>query len=321
MVNTAGPCTETFESTDPDAIEQFFIDAYGTRVRIRSDGRCRLLRHRRTDAGTFAVEIVEHSANRVLTVEPLPTLAITQTSSARIARSCRRVENRYDVGELFLMSHLGEPYTCRWSPGEVAHCLLDPALLARVAATAPSRRPGPIRFTSLDPISPAAAAHWSATQSYIARLLANPDAATPLVLAAASQLLAAATLATFPNTALADPTAGDRRDASPATVRRAVAYIDSHAAQDIAVADIAAAANVTVRAVQLAFRRHLDTTPTAYLRRVRLEQVHRALIDADPTTTTVSALAARWGFANHSRFTATYRSTYGVAPSTTLRGA
>jgi hypothetical protein len=32
------------------------------------------------------------------------------------------------------------------------------------------------------------------------------------------------------------------------------------------VADIAAAARVTTRAVQLAFRRHLDTTPTDYLR-------------------------------------------------------
>ncbi|MEV0560870.1 helix-turn-helix domain-containing protein [Dactylosporangium sp. NPDC050588] len=39
-----------------------------------------------------------------------------------------------------------------------------------------------------------------------------------------------------------------------------------------------------------------------------------------PTTgATVTAIAARWGFASHSRFTASYRVTYGEPPSTTLR--
>jgi hypothetical protein len=43
-------------------------------------------------------------------------------------------------------------------------------------------------------------------------------------------------------------------------MRRAVAFIDEHAHEDIAAADIAAAAGVTIRSVQLAFRRHLDST-------------------------------------------------------------
>ena len=84
--------------------------------------------------------------------------------------------------------------------------------------------------------------------------------------------------------------------------------------------DIAEAAHVSVRAVQLAFRRHLGTTPMAYLRRVRLDHTHRALVAADARHTTVAAVAAQWGFTNHSRFTAVYRATYGVLPSTTLRG-
>ncbi|MFI6180577.1 hypothetical protein ACIA8R_33925 [Nonomuraea sp. NPDC051191] len=46
-------------------------------------------------------------------------------------------------------------------------------------------------------------------------------------------------------------------------MRRAIAYLEAQPDQDITVADIAAAAHVTVRAVQLAFRRHLDTTPLA----------------------------------------------------------
>ena len=126
------------------------------------------------------------------------------------------------------------------------------------------------------------------------------------------------TLVTFPNTTSADPTIEDRHDAHPTTLRRALAFIDENAHTDVTVADIADAAHVTVRAVQLAFRRHLDTTPMEYLRRVRLEHAHNELKDADPTTT-VTSVAYRWGFPSSSRFAAHYRQLYGVSPRTTLR--
>lgn len=81
------------------------------------------------------------------------------------------------------------------------------------------------------------------------------------------------------------------------------------------------AAHVTVRAVQLAFRRHLDTTPMAYLRRVRLETLPPATPGCHPDDgTTVTAVAARWGFASPSQFAGRYRRTYGQLPSHTLRG-
>lgn len=83
--------------------------------------------------------------------------------------------------------------------------------------------------------------------------------------------------------------------------------------------DSAAAAGVGVRGSQAAFRRHLDTTPLGHLRRVHLDHAHYDLAIADPAITTVGAVAARWGFANHSRFTAHYHAAYGVLPSTTLR--
>jgi transcriptional regulator GlxA family with amidase domain len=139
------------------------------------------------------------------------------------------------------------------------------------------------------------------------------------VVSTASLYLAASVLNTFPNNALTDPTIEDRHDASTHTVGRATAFIDEHAHEDISAADIAAAACVTIRAVQLAFRRHLGTTPMAYLRNIRLERARRELLDTDPTRTTVTAIAARWGFASPSRFTAHYRAAYGIPPSHTLR--
>jgi hypothetical protein len=69
----------------------------------------------------------------------------------------------------------------------------------------------------------------------------------------------------------------------------------------------------------LAFRRHLDTTPLGYLRRVRLEHAHRQLTAADPARESVTAVAYRWGFSSPPQFTARYRAAYGIAPSHTLR--
>ena len=107
--------------------------------------------------------------------------------------------------------------------------------------------------------------------------------------------------------------------AASGTVGRAVAFVEERARDDIGVADIATAAFVTVRAVQLAFRRYLDTTPLGYLRQVRLERAHQELMEADPDRTTVTAIAADWRFTNASRFSAYYRAAYGVPPTETLR--
>ncbi|WP_262286654.1 helix-turn-helix domain-containing protein [Micromonospora sp. MA102] len=94
--------------------------------------------------------------------------------------------------------------------------------------------------------------------------------------------------------------------------------MEEHAEQDISPADVAAAAAVSVRALQLAFRRHPDSTPMAQLRRIRLERAHHELRQADPRRETVSRIASRWGFPSHSRFTAHYRAVFGVPPSRTL---
>jgi transcriptional regulator GlxA family with amidase domain len=161
---------------------------------------------------------------------------------------------------------------------------------------------------------------WKSSYAYVRdmALVRLGVADAPLVAANMARLLAATALATFPNSALTEPTVQDQRDGSPATLRRAVAFIDEHAHEDISTADIAAAAYVTIRAVQLAFRRHLNCTPTAYLRRVRLDHAHRQLMAADPQRESVTAVAYRWGFTNLSRFAAAYREAYGILPSHTL---
>ncbi|RZU51664.1 AraC family transcriptional regulator [Krasilnikovia cinnamomea] len=317
-MNADEPHTISVELTDADAIETLLSDAYSS-MRVRSSDPP-LLRYQRVDAGPFALDSLEQSAVLDVRVEPLQAIVVDRTTTARVDARRGGETSRYDTGELFLAALPDQPYAARVMPGRIDACVLDLGLITRVAAAAPGRRPEPIRFISPDPLSPAVAAHWWSTHRYVAELLNNPEAAaSPLIVGSAARQLAAATLAAFPNTALTHPTIEDRHDASTVTLRRAVAYIDEHLADDISAAEIAAAAHVSIRALQLAFRRHLGMPPMAYLRRARLHQAHQDLLAADPATTTIGAVAARWGFANHSRFTALYRKTYGVTPQTTLR--
>ncbi|MFC5137687.1 helix-turn-helix domain-containing protein [Actinomycetospora rhizophila] len=111
------------------------------------------------------------------------------------------------------------------------------------------------------------------------------------------------------------------RPPEPATLRRAIAYLEEHASVDVDVADVAAAAGLGVRGLQMAFRRWRDTTPLAYLREVRLARAHQELRDADARTSgeTVADIAARWHFTHPGRFSVTYRERYGCSPSETLR--
>jgi transcriptional regulator GlxA family with amidase domain len=111
------------------------------------------------------------------------------------------------------------------------------------------------------------------------------------------------------------PTSGHRTPG----LRRSVAFIHENADSDIGLTEIAAAANLTPRAVQYMYRRHLGVTPLEYLRRVRLDLAHRDLQAADPAVDTVNSIAGRWGFSHAGRFSVAYRRVYGTQPSVTLR--
>lgn len=106
----------------------------------------------------------------------------------------------------------------------------------------------------------------------------------------------------------------------PDTLRLATQFIERHAAEPIGLPEIAGAARLSPRALQAAFRRHLDSSPVAYLRSVRLDRAHAALEAARPGDgQTVSAVANAWGFPQLSRFARDYKRRYGRSPNETLR--
>jgi AraC-like DNA-binding protein len=312
--------SDAFETTDAGLAEQRMRDGYGG-LRFSPRGQRGGMRLEQAPL-TPSARLDHLTLKRTVDIQagPLGVLAIGHVRSGRVAYRSDGSERPYGPGDVSLCAQPEHFYMarCTWLDTDIA--VLDPALLSRIASTAPARAPRPVRLTGYDPVSASAAQAWIGTCAYIRdTILAFPGtAAQPLLAASAEQLLAATALATFPHNALADPTIEDRRDAHPATLRRATTFIDEHAQEDITIADIAAAASVTTRAVQLAFRRHLDTTPMAYLRRVRLGHAHLELLAADPARLTVTAIAYRWGFPSASRFAAQYRAAYGTPPSRAL---
>lgn len=210
-----------------------------------------------------------------------------------------------------------------WSDIRMAQVRIQRSAMERLAAEllGDDRGTTSIGFDLAAPVTPSKAVHWKKLMQYVTSdVAANPAVhGSPLVMRHVQRLVVATALETFPNSALSG-TAVPAGPASPAAVRRAVAFIDEHAGEEIDLTAVAEAAHVGPRALQRAFRRRLDTTPLSYLRAVRLERAHEDLRTADAADgTTVSSVATRWGFGHPGRFASNYRARFGHSPSDTLR--
>ncbi|MEV0123101.1 helix-turn-helix transcriptional regulator [Streptomyces sp. NPDC050703] len=314
-----------FETADGDVARDFLEAAYerAPRMRLtREGGSGAVVSVAQVAAGPIMSAQIMIAPDCSFLLEPTELVTINTFQEGFYERYEHDMTQRYGPGDaaVALAPEMGYRAACGDRLREHA-VTLPPDLLREQAPLAPGGLRRPLRF--LDPTPPrgAEADLWRSTTTYVRRLLTDPGThASPLLIANAARLLAHTALAVFPNTLLADttPAVRDGADATPETVRRAMTFIEANADRDIGVAQIAAAAYVTPRAVQYAFRRHLDTTPLAYLRRVRLDAAHHDLLAGDPRSTTVTEIAARWGFAHPGHFSAHYRDAYKISPSTTL---
>ncbi len=314
------PQCSRFTTTDPDQAQDLIGRMYGA----RPPGAGRLdpaspLSISQVSAGGLSYVDFIMPPDLTLHLDGTDDLSVTTLITGTTHAELGAGTERYTAGDVCLVSFPHADYLIRCRQLRAAILTVPRAALAQAAGELPGQPRPSLRFPSLRPASPAAAGQWKSTAAYVSGLLDDDEAAaSPLLTGSAARLLAAVALAAFPNNVLGAPATQDSRDARPATLRRALAFIDDNAHRDISTADIAAAAFVTARALQLAFRRHLDTTPLEYLRRVRLARAHRDLLAADPAAATVTAVAYRWGFPNSSRFAAYYRHAYGVSPGKTL---
>ena len=252
-------------------------------------------------------------------VDPAECIVINTVVEGRADVVGNGVEERCRAGDVFAANHPDLHGVCHTYDLRARTLSLPRALLTEVAASVQGAPGTDWRLTSLRP-APDTRERWHRMLAFVDTLLSDAEAmATPLLIGPAARLAAATVLACFPHTA--GPGAIEQpRDVHPESMRRAITYLEAHADRDLTIGEVAAATGVGPRALQLAFRRHLRTTPTAYQRGVRLRHAHAQLRRATPEDgTTVARVALDWGFASASRFAARYREMFGELPSETLR--
>lgn len=147
----------------------------------------------------------------------------------------------------------------------------------------------------------------------------QPLAASPLATAHLQDLLTTGLLTAASHTHSRLLRSDGVRPAVPRRVQLAIDVMHARLAEPISVHDVAQGVGLATRSLQEGFQKHIGTTPTAYLSRLRLERAHADLAQAEPSSTTVTAIATRWGFTNSSRFADSHRRVYGETPARTLK--
>jgi AraC-like DNA-binding protein len=307
-----------FESKDLGQTEEFLVANYAP-MRIGSSSGTSDARIARTASDEISVDRVDFGFEMSYDVEPLGRIGLCDVTSGTLDGHGPDGSSAeaFGPGELFSLSPPERAYGGTVHHASYTVTMIDTAMLGEAAGPASGE---PVRLLDHRPVDEAAGQRLRAAIDHFDRVvLGDPvSAATPLVLGAASRYVAAQLLAAFPSTATADRRTDSGRDAHPAALRRAVAFIEDNAHLDLSPAQVAAAAHVSIRSLQLAFRRHLDTTPMAFLREVRMARTRRDLVDGDGVLG-VAEIAARWGFVHQGHFGQAYRKRYGETPGTTLR--
>jgi AraC-like DNA-binding protein len=294
--------TATFRCPDPAAAEG--------QVRIATAGGL--------TTGWLAQVGIEYTARADPAAVPTTAVVLRGTGQLTVGRH----EQRLSAGDAVMVPLDQSTWAVMADAGYLTLRVPWAALctLAEEGAGVPA---GSLRFESTAPRSAALRRAYASTAAFIhgQLLISETREVHPLLVDTMTRLAAAAMLETFPNTTMTAPHLPGPGWVTPASVRRAVAFIDEHASRPVTVADIAAAAGVTPRVLRYAFRRRYDITPAQYQRQVRLERAHLELLSADPRDgVTVASIARKWGWASADRFTAAYRQRFGAEPGHTLRG-
>ncbi len=308
-----------FESQDLEETEEFLSTHYAP-MRIGSTTAEAHARIARVGSAVISVDRVDFGFEMTYDVEPLGRIGLCDVAAGTLedhGPEGAEVES-FGAGEMFVLAPPDRRYGGTVNRARYTVTMIDPAVLGEVALGSGDQ---PVALLDHRPTDDAAAARLRrAIDHFDTAVLNDPVAAgSPLILGNAARYVAAHVLSAFRTSAAAE-VPGDSRDAHPAALSRAIEFIEDNAGDDITPAQIAAAAHVSIRSLQLAFRRHLDTTPMAFLREVRMTRTHRDLHAGTVSGgDSVAEIAGRWGFSHHGHFGQAYRRAYGETPGATLR--
>ncbi|TDD70710.1 AraC family transcriptional regulator [Jiangella aurantiaca] len=215
------------------------------------------------------------------------------------------------------------PLTQRWS-ADCAQLILRverSALEAHLRTIIEAPLPEPIRFEPSMDVRSGSGRRWLSVFRLLVDELDRPDDSLinwQVVAAEYEDWLMTGLLRAQPNNYSELLDAPTRSPVPHRAVSIARDYIESHPEWRHTVTSLAKEARVGVRALQIAFRQHMGTTPRAYLTQVRMQRAHEELLAAQRDMTTVNSVVARWGLGHPGRFARAYYALFGELPSETL---
>jgi AraC-like DNA-binding protein len=102
-------------------------------------------------------------------------------------------------------------------------------------------------------------------------------------------------------------------------VRRAEEFIRTNPSLDITIESLAREQGVSIRTLQLAFKRFRGCSPMQAVKSIRLELANKELVSSPPDERTVTEIAFKYGFNHLSGFARDYHARFGELPSESLR--
>ncbi|MCD2196307.1 hypothetical protein LQ327_23310 [Actinomycetospora endophytica] len=319
-----------FSTTDTDIAEDFLGRGYTSETRATITGFADDFRLdlQALTAPRFSLGRVQVAVDLIFdgAAGPDDPLSVVQPVGGRFAYSDTSYPDVHvDTGDVVLIPPRGGMRTV-CERFDLAMVQLDRSAVTAYAAAVTGLDPDQLAFAAITPLTPTLARYWIDTITHVRDdVLTDPWAArSPTLLDQAFRTLAAALLSTFPNTALArttDPEAPSvRGEVSAATLREVTAYLDAFADRPIGPEDIADLAGTPYREVVEGLRRRDGLHPAQTLWAARLRGAFSDLLNADPATETIAAVAARWGFVSRHSFRIAYTdATGGESPEDTLR--
>jgi AraC-like DNA-binding protein len=214
------------------------------------------------------------------------------------------------------------PTRMMWRDCAQAILLLDRRMVEQRAAALSGRAAGTVEF---DPVIDLDAPSGRALRMRLAELMTLAERLGP------SNRLSPVAIADWRETLLdhllngqrhglsdAIQTFSGRAERLPRALRAARDHLADNAGEPLDLAQLACAAGIGVRALQLGFRRHFGVSISQMLLDMRLAALNARLAKATPDAS-ITEIAFDLGFTHLGRMAGAYREKFGETPSATLR--
>lgn len=114
---------------------------------------------------------------------------------------------------------------------------------------------------------------------------------------------------------------GRVNELKPRCVKKAIDYVIEHEKKKINIQDLALAAGVGLRTLQMSFQQIYGISPMCYVRRYKLKKIREYLLSHYAHDVSIGDIAAQWSFMHPSSFAKNYYAFFGEYPSETVKNS